>query len=173
MKITGIYKITNPKGKVYIGQSKDIKKRWYTYKRILCKTQPKIYNSLKKYGVNNHTFEIIHTCSIEELDYFEKYFISEYKSYDIKNGLNCNFSLESKIESSKLEFNIKRIEKERKLKKQIYSKIYSSKRNEIKKQNEFIRSALYQINVIGRGFILECKPVKHTAMTYEESLLPF
>ena len=29
---TGIYKITNPNGKVYIGQSIDIDKRWNKYK---------------------------------------------------------------------------------------------------------------------------------------------
>ena len=173
MNIIGIYKITSPKGKIYIGQSKDIEKRWYSYKKLNCKTQPKIYNSLKKLGVDSHTFEIIYECNAEELDYFEKYFISKYNSDDIKNGLNCNFSLESKIESSKLEFNVKRIEKERKLKKQKYMKVYLAKRKEIKKQEEFIKLALYQITVIGKGFILEYTPQKHTTMTYEESLLPF
>jgi hypothetical protein len=31
-KICGIYKITSPSGKVYIGQSVDIKRRFTTYK---------------------------------------------------------------------------------------------------------------------------------------------
>ena len=48
---SGIYKITNPKNKVYIGQSKDIIKRWYYYKTLHCKSQIKLYNSLLKYGV--------------------------------------------------------------------------------------------------------------------------
>lgn len=33
-KICGIYKITSPSGKVYIGQSNNIIKRWITYKSI-------------------------------------------------------------------------------------------------------------------------------------------
>ena len=32
--IVGIYKITNPKGKVYIGQSVDIERRFFRYRNI-------------------------------------------------------------------------------------------------------------------------------------------
>lgn len=32
--ITGIYKIISPTGKIYIGQSIDIEKRWKAYKRL-------------------------------------------------------------------------------------------------------------------------------------------
>ena len=46
----GIYKITNPNGKVYIGQSIDIDKRWNKYKVKNCKPQIRLYNSLNKYG---------------------------------------------------------------------------------------------------------------------------
>lgn len=56
----GIYKITNPKGKVYIGQSWDIKDRKRVYQRCECKGQQKIYNSIKKYGWKNHIHEIVH-----------------------------------------------------------------------------------------------------------------
>ena len=44
--IIGIYKITNPKDKVYIGQSSNIEKRKYYYFSIKCDKQPKIYNSI-------------------------------------------------------------------------------------------------------------------------------
>ncbi len=37
MKVVGIYKITSPSGKVYIGQSVDIEKRFKTYLRCSCK----------------------------------------------------------------------------------------------------------------------------------------
>ena len=47
----GIYKITSPNNKVYIGQSVDIEKRLKRYKNLNCKKQSKIYNSLNKYGV--------------------------------------------------------------------------------------------------------------------------
>ena len=47
----GIYKITNPKGKIYIGQSVNIEKRFSSYKSIRnCHYQIKLFNSLKKYG---------------------------------------------------------------------------------------------------------------------------
>lgn len=44
-KITGIYKITSPSGRIYIGSSKNIRRRFYSYKNLHCKDQPKLYNS--------------------------------------------------------------------------------------------------------------------------------
>ena len=88
--MTGIYKITNPKGKIYIGQSVNALERLSHYKRFDCKEQPKIYNSLIKYGVENHTFEIINFCNVDELNYFERYY---QELYDVvKNGLNCKLT---------------------------------------------------------------------------------
>lgn len=86
--ITGIYKITSPSGKVYIGQAKNVKKRYYRYKKLQCKTQRKLYNSLIKYGFENHLFEIIHECNHDELNHFEKLYIKEFNSFNSKNGLN-------------------------------------------------------------------------------------
>lgn len=86
--MTGIYKITNPKGKIYIGQSQDIDKRFYDYKLKRCKKQPKLYRSLNKYGVENHTFEIITECNIDELNKLERYYQELYDCIG-KNGLNC------------------------------------------------------------------------------------
>lgn len=65
----GIYKITSPSGKTYIGQSIDIDNRWKRYyKRLKCKKQPKLFNSLNKYGFENHIFEIIEECLESELE---------------------------------------------------------------------------------------------------------
>jgi group I intron endonuclease len=55
----GIYKITSPSGKIYIGQSTNIEKRVSRYKSLSCKKQTKLYNSLRKYGWCSHIFEII------------------------------------------------------------------------------------------------------------------
>lgn len=88
--IIGIYKITSPTGKVYIGQSRNIIKRRQTYEILpdKIKTQVKLYNSLKKYGWEVHTFEIIEECEITDLKCKERYW-QDY--YDVlgKNGLNC------------------------------------------------------------------------------------
>lgn len=83
----GIYKITNPKGRVYIGQSVDIDNRYSYYKSEACKTQPKLFRSIKKYGFNNHLFEVLIECSKEELNSLERYYQEFYNVLD--NGLNC------------------------------------------------------------------------------------
>ncbi len=86
-KICGIYKITNPKQKVYIGSSIDIYKRIKHYKSKDCKGQIKLYNSILKYGWANHKFEIICECSYEELYKMESYYGSMFNVLS-KNGLN-------------------------------------------------------------------------------------
>lgn len=80
--IIGIYKITSPSNKIYIGQSgDDINERFYRYKHLFCKSQPRLYNSLKKYGSKNHIFEVIEQCSKEQLlereIYWKQYYLNE------------------------------------------------------------------------------------------------
>ena len=87
MKLTGIYKITSPTERVYIGQSVDIEDRWSDYRCLDCKSQTALYNSLLKHGVENHKFEIVSLCYEEQLNEFERDF---QEAYDvIKTGLNC------------------------------------------------------------------------------------
>jgi group I intron endonuclease len=82
----GIYKITSPSNKVYIGQSINIERRLRYYKRIACKEQIKIYNSLLKYGVDAHIFEVLELCDTEELNNRERHYQDLYDS--VANGLN-------------------------------------------------------------------------------------
>ena len=86
----GIYKITSPKNKIYIGQSSDIDYRFLCYKKLKCKAQPRIYNSFLKYGVENHLFEIIEECTIELLNERERCW-QDYYNVLGKEGLNCEF----------------------------------------------------------------------------------
>lgn len=90
--IIGIYKITSPSGKIYIGQALDIENRLcIAYKRINCKSQKSIYNSLIKYGVENHKFEIIHIVKEHDnllLDKLEINYIKLFDTYKTKHGLN-------------------------------------------------------------------------------------
>jgi len=75
----GIYKITSPSGKIYIGQSTNIHEREKHYKRITpVKGQTKIFNSLNKHGWDKHIFEIIEECSIDKLDERETYWKQHY-----------------------------------------------------------------------------------------------
>lgn len=84
----GIYKITSPSGRIYIGQSRCIRKRWISYKSIECiKGQPKLYRSFKKYGLQKHKFEVIEECEFEDLNRLERHYQEIYNS--VEKGLNC------------------------------------------------------------------------------------
>lgn len=89
-KKIGIYKITNLKnGKVYIGQSTNIEKRWRTHKTDLkCNRHHNIHlqNAWNKYGKESFSFSIIIECPKDDLDSLEKHYINEYDSF--KNGYN-------------------------------------------------------------------------------------
>lgn len=108
MSKIGIYKITSPTNRVYIGQSIDIDRRFNDYKRLNdIKGQPKIYNSLKKYGWKNHTFEVIEECEIEDLNCRERYW-QEY--YDVLNGgLNCLLTSTNELPKVVLEETLQKI----------------------------------------------------------------
>jgi hypothetical protein len=57
--IVGIYSITSPSGKVYVGKSTNIKNRWKSYQSLTCSSQIKIYNSLCRYEPERHVFRIL------------------------------------------------------------------------------------------------------------------
>ena len=93
-KICGIYKFTNKfNQKVYIGQSIDINNRFNEHKNnAINGMKGYFYNAIRKYGIDNFDFDILLECTIEELDYWEKFYISYYKSninrYGRKYGYN-------------------------------------------------------------------------------------
>lgn len=86
-KVCGIYKITNLiNGKCYIGQSVDIYERWHQHKYADYK-ESVIHTAIKKYGIENFSFEIIEKIHQAELNEREIYWINYYDSYN--NGYNC------------------------------------------------------------------------------------
>ncbi len=87
----GIYKITSPTEKIYIGQSVDLDRRILTYKSNINNTvnQKILHNSLLKYGIENHTFEIIEECLEEDLNCRERYWQDFYDVLNREKGLNC------------------------------------------------------------------------------------
>ena len=87
----GIYKIENKiNGKIYIGQSINIKIRWQQHKReAKCnRRNAPLYNALRKYGVDNFTFEVLEECPQELLNEKEIFWIAHYKSNDSDFGYN-------------------------------------------------------------------------------------
>lgn len=89
----GIYKITNKENKLcYIGQAKKIRERWREHMKcglgIDTPANNKLYQAMKKEGIDNFTFEMLEECAIENLDEKEAFYINLYNSYDY--GYNSN-----------------------------------------------------------------------------------
>lgn len=91
----GIYKITSPSGKVYIGQSWDIINRKSYYRNYYCKGQRRLYNSFIKYGFEHHVFEtqVVFSDGVSQvtLDSYEIFFIEQlreggFKLLNLKTG---------------------------------------------------------------------------------------
>lgn len=84
---TGIYKITNLiNGKMYIGQSVDIYKRWKKHKTECLNKKSKSYNypiyrAFRKYGIENFNFEILEECALNELNTRERYYIVMFNTF--------------------------------------------------------------------------------------------
>ncbi len=89
LKFGNIYKITSPSGRVYVGQTFNMNRRMNDYKNLSCSGQKRIYASLRKYGFDAHSFEVLYGgfCSPSELTKLEAHFIAELDSAG-KNGLN-------------------------------------------------------------------------------------
>lgn len=90
----GIYKITSPSKRVYIGQSINIERRFKEYNYLRCKSQTILYNSFLKYGVDKHEFEILCECEVLELNDKERFYQDLYSVVGIK-GLNCSLTKSS------------------------------------------------------------------------------
>lgn len=90
INMIGIYKIVNPKGKVYVGESVDIQKRWNQYKNGHSQKQWKLERSIKKYGWDNHITEVVEECAISELKERERYYQLKYNC--INEGLNLKLT---------------------------------------------------------------------------------
>lgn len=90
----GIYKVENLiNGKIYIGQSVNIENRWKEHRYGPYTTTSSQYNTpfyraIRKYEVENFSFEVIEECEPEELNEREIYWISKYKSTNLDKGYN-------------------------------------------------------------------------------------
>jgi len=88
-----IYKITNKEnGLIYIGGTiNSLKKRFseHLYRCFKTDYKSKLYNSMKKYGQEIFTIELIEECDLSIIYETEKKYIKQYDSYT--NGLNSTF----------------------------------------------------------------------------------
>jgi len=107
--ICGIYKITNKiNGKIYVGQSIDIHKRWREHKSDFKnrKDRHNIYfqRSWDKYKSINFEFEVIERCNKTELDIQERYWVKYYNSSDIQFGYNADEGSNGKVINKETKF---------------------------------------------------------------------
>jgi len=86
----GIYKITNIiNGKIYIGCSKDIARRWRAHIKGRNDRKHLVHHAIIKYGIEQFTFEILIQCPNICFDYWEKYYIEKYNCM-VPNGYNLS-----------------------------------------------------------------------------------
>lgn len=77
----GIYKITNNiNGHSYIGQSIHILQRFQQHKKMRGGS-PLLYNAIKKYGIENFTFQILQLCQKQQLNEKQIYWINFYNTF--------------------------------------------------------------------------------------------
>ena len=94
--MVGIYCITNLiNGKRYIGQSIRIENRWEEHKRNAFDLSREEYNkpfyqAIRKYGLDNFSFEVLEECSQEKLNEREVYWIEFYQTFPLKLGKGYN-----------------------------------------------------------------------------------
>ena len=85
-----IYKITNKEnGLIYIGCTiNSLEKRFgeHLSRCFTSEYKSKLYNSMKKYGQENFTIELIEECDLSIIYETEKKYVEQYDSYN--NGLN-------------------------------------------------------------------------------------
>ncbi len=89
-----IYRMVSPSNRVYIGITSDLKKRMSTYKSNATSKQTLVYNSMKKYGFDNHVVDIIDTfegtlryANGKEIFWIRTY-MSNRNKYPEQKGLN-------------------------------------------------------------------------------------
>jgi group I intron endonuclease len=163
-----IYKITSPTNRVYIGQSININSRMRKYKNLKCEKQFKIYNSLKKYGFENHSFDIIKKCDIKDLNENERYYQELYDC--VENGLNCVY-VETKVkkkivsqetknkqsiikkgkkisEETKEKMRISHFKRDKTISKETREKLINSKKNISKKTRE-------KLSILNRKIVID------------------
>lgn len=144
--ISGVYCICNiMNGKMYIGESIDIYRRWHEHVQDLrdgIHNNIRLQRSWNKYGEHNFKFSIIEECKEENLTDREKYWIKFYDSF--KNGYN-------QTEGGDGCFGYKHNDEVKEKMKKIKSEQFQDVKNreKLSKAHEFESLPIYQIDFNG------------------------
>lgn len=107
--MTGIYKITNNINEhSYIGQSRCISERWKNHKLLAFNSNERsyeypLYRAIRKYGLDNFTFEVLEECLIQDLNDREGFWIKYYEPE--YNQTNTNY-----FQATKCKLTLKQVE---------------------------------------------------------------
>jgi group I intron endonuclease len=84
---SGIYQIVHvATGKRYVGQAKDIAKRWVTHRRSLSRgahTSRHLQRAWDKYGADAFAFEVVELCEIADLDAREQFHMDQRADFNV------------------------------------------------------------------------------------------
>lgn len=136
----GIYKITNKiNGKIYVGQSGNIKLRWKNHKNHK-KTKNLICLAFNKYGIENFEFKVIEECSIEKLNEREIYWIKYYDSFNFEKGYNMTPGGNSNGMSEKTKKKISEAQRKKSIDGLTYEeRRYNKRKYHLNNKKEWIR----------------------------------
>jgi group I intron endonuclease len=90
-KLIGIYCLTSPDGKVYVGQSTDLRARYgsfFYYRKTKTNSYRGLEEAVSKYPRKQWRHEILQYCSKEELDELEEFWIKELDATNPERGYN-------------------------------------------------------------------------------------
>jgi group I intron endonuclease len=77
-KMTGVYKITSPSNRIYVGSSISINDRLTNYRNGHLQYQRKLNASFNKYTTKAHTFELLEICCKENVRQRERFHCLKY-----------------------------------------------------------------------------------------------
>lgn len=139
----GIYVITSPSGKRYVGQSVNIKRRWIRHRHDLKSgkhVNGKLQNTAKKYGVDSLVFEVWCNCAQDSLAEFEQAAYDEIRP-ELNIGCAGIAPLLGKKHSEKTKERLRQVNLGRKMSPDAVAKIKAARAKQIFSEEAILKRA--------------------------------
>lgn len=105
-KVSGIYLIRNLlDGKVYIGSSVNIRKRWQSHHQLLCKNKhhsSHLQRAWNRDGSDYFIFQVIELCSPDVLVEREQFWFNAHSACDARYGYNIGLFADAPMRGRKM-----------------------------------------------------------------------
>jgi group I intron endonuclease len=107
-----IYKITSPSNRIYVGKTKDLRKRMKVHRWAAKAGHDLLLSrSIRKYGWDAHRIDIIEECENQMMDEREIFWICELKTYCYENDMGLNQTRGGDGQTSSWKHNTHRVKK--------------------------------------------------------------